>query len=112
LLWHYRSKHESLIAFSNKHFYDNNLVIFPSPFQRTSEFGVILHKINKGRFVTRRNSEEARRIVLKVAELMLNQQSDSIGIVAMSAEQRDEIEKQLEQYLKDNPLALEAYEQN
>ena len=30
LLWHYRSKHESLIAFSNAMYYDNNLLTFPS----------------------------------------------------------------------------------
>src|SRR5258708_35788152 len=31
LRWHYRSRHESLIAFSNWHYYDNNLITFPSP---------------------------------------------------------------------------------
>src|SRR5262250_1034547 len=31
LRWHYRSKHESLIAVSNQEFYDNHLVIYPSP---------------------------------------------------------------------------------
>ena len=31
LRWHYRSRHESLIAFSNSEFYDNRLVVFPSP---------------------------------------------------------------------------------
>src|SRR5262249_17339204 len=31
LRWHYRSKHESLIAFSNAEFYDNRLITFPSP---------------------------------------------------------------------------------
>ena len=29
LLWHYRSKHESLIAFSNSEYYDNKLMTFP-----------------------------------------------------------------------------------
>lgn len=112
LRWHYRSKHESLIAFSNRQFYDDNLVIFPSPFQRSSEFGVVFHRVAKGRFVTRRNTEEAREIVAKTADLLLKQPNDSIGIVAMSAEQKDEIEKQLEQLLKDNPHVANAYEEN
>ncbi len=30
LKWHYRSRHESLIAVSNQEFYDNKLMIFPS----------------------------------------------------------------------------------
>lgn len=112
LRWHYRSKHESLIAFSNRQFYDDNLVIFPSPFQKSNEFGVVLHRVAKGRFVTRRNAEEAKEIVAKTAQLLLNQPNDSIGIVAMSAEQKDEIEKQLEHYLKDNPQVAAAYEAN
>ena len=31
LNWHYRSRHESLIAFSNVTYYENRLVTFPSP---------------------------------------------------------------------------------
>ena len=39
LRWHYRSKHESLIAVSNKEFYDNQLYVIPSP-ERGGELGV------------------------------------------------------------------------
>ncbi len=112
LRWHYRSKHESLIAFSNREFYDDNLVIFPSPHQKSNEFGIVLHRVSKGRFVTRRNAEEAKEIVAKAAHLLLTQPNDSIGIVAMSAEQKDEIEKQLEQHIKDNPRIAAAYDSN
>jgi superfamily I DNA and/or RNA helicase len=31
LRWHYRSRHEGLIAFSNRHYYENDLLTFPSP---------------------------------------------------------------------------------
>lgn len=40
LRWHYRSRHEGLIAFSNEHFYDGTLVIFPSPLAQHREYGV------------------------------------------------------------------------
>lgn len=39
LRWHYRSRHESLIAFSNKHFYDSKLVVFPSSLARHDDYG-------------------------------------------------------------------------
>ena len=48
LRWHYRSKHESLIAFSNKYFYDSDLIIFPSPFKTSPDYGIKLHRIQKG----------------------------------------------------------------
>jgi len=112
LRWHYRSRHESLIAFSNKHFYDGDLIIFPSPFQESDEFGVNFTRVKKGRFHTRRNVEEAREVV-QAATLHLEQHPDeSIGIVAMSSEQRDEIERQMEQYIKDDMLLSKAYENN
>ena len=38
LRWHYRSRHESLIAFSNYRFYESNLILFPSPLKESDEF--------------------------------------------------------------------------
>jgi very-short-patch-repair endonuclease len=112
LRWHYRSKHESLIAFSNKNFYDSDLVLFPSPFKTSPEFGVKLHRIQRGRFVNRRNVEEAQELVKSVSLHMINNPQESIGIVAMNSEQRDEIEKQLDQAAKDYPALLEAIDNN
>ena len=40
LKWHYRSRHESLIAFSNTHFYDGGLMTFPSAHTDRSEYGL------------------------------------------------------------------------
>lgn len=110
LRWHYRSKHESLIAFSNKHFYDSDLVLFPSPFKVSPEFGVKLSLVGNGRFVNRRNVEEASELVKSVAHHLINNPQESIGIVAMNAEQRDEIERQLDQLTKENPTLYKAYE--
>ncbi len=112
LRWHYRSKHESLIAFSNKHFYDSDLVLFPSPFKASDEFGVKLHKVPRGRFNNRRNIEEAQEVVRCAVKHLLDNPNESIGIVAMNAEQRDEIERQLDQLSKDQPAIAEAIEIN
>ncbi|MCH7745508.1 MAG: DUF4011 domain-containing protein, partial [Chloroflexi bacterium] len=45
LQWHYRSLHESLIAVSNKEFYGNKLVVFPSPDSEKEELGLIFHHL-------------------------------------------------------------------
>jgi very-short-patch-repair endonuclease len=112
LRWHYRSKHESLIAFSNKHFYDSDLVLFPSPFKVSPEFGVKLSLVGNGRFFNRRNVEEASELVRSVAEHLVHNPKESVGLVAMNAEQKDEIERQLDQLTKENPALYKAYEAN
>jgi superfamily I DNA and/or RNA helicase len=112
LRWHYRSKHESLIAFSNKYFYDSDLVLFPSPFKSSDEFGVKLHKIPRGRFANRRNIEEAQEVAKLAVIHLIKHPDESIGIVAMNAEQRDEIERQIDQLGKDQPAVAEAIEIN
>ncbi|QQE10020.1 DUF4011 domain-containing protein [Planctomycetota bacterium] len=111
LRWHYRSEHESLIAFSNHKFYDSNLVVFPSPLRESTAYG-IKYKPVKGRFVDKRNIEEVKEIVKTVAEQLKAFPHDSIGIVAMNSEQRDEIERQLDQVGKDNPAFEQALKQN
>ena len=63
LRWHYRSRHELLIAFSNWHYYDNNLITFPSPVtqdQAVSLTFVPTAIYDRGK--SRTNREEARAI--------------------------------------------------
>ena len=40
LKWHYRSRHESLISVSNKEFYNNELLVYPSPSHDDPELGL------------------------------------------------------------------------
>jgi len=112
LRWHYRSRHESLIAFSNYRFYDSNLILFPSPMQESDEFGIRHHKVKMGRFVNRRNVEEGQEVARAIANQLINNPHESVGVVAMSSEQRDEIERVTEQLLKDEPAFQKAYEAN
>jgi very-short-patch-repair endonuclease len=112
LRWHYRSRHESLIAFSNQHFYDTDLILFPSPCRESEEFGIRFNRIEKGRFVNSRNVEEAMQVVRNVETQLMLHPEESLGIVAMNSEQRDEIERQLDQVIKDNSQFRIAYELN
>ncbi|MDD2984612.1 MAG: AAA domain-containing protein [Crocinitomicaceae bacterium] len=88
---HYRSEHPALIAFSNRHFYDNQLIVYPS-FQH-AEKPIEIHFVEKGIFVDRQNIEEAKQVATQIEKSLLS--SNSIGIVAFSEQQLNCIWKQL-----------------
>ncbi|MFW5940662.1 MAG: DUF4011 domain-containing protein [Chloroflexota bacterium] len=99
LRWHYRSRHESLIAVSNHEFYDNRLVIFPSPNAHREEVGLVFHHLpdtvyDRGR--TRTNPEEARVVAEKVMEHARSTPDLTLGVAAFSISQAQAIQDQLE----------------
>lgn len=104
LRWHYRSQHESLIAFSNHSYYESDLVLFPSPHKETDQYGVQYTRIHRGCFVNRRNLEEARIIAEAVREHLRHRPDESLGIVAMSADQRLQIEVAIEALARDDEI--------
>ena len=105
LSWHYRSKHESLIAFSNAQYYDNRLFTFPSVDDQMAK--VKLVPINgvydKGR--TRSNPEESRAIVKEIIRRLSDPvlSKYSIGVVSFSKVQGDRIEDDLTEELDRHP---------
>lgn len=100
LRWHYRSRHGELIAFSNKEFYGNSLVVFPSPSAKTPELGVKFVHVADGIYQGRKNVIEARRVVDAALKHMRTRPEESLGIVALNTTQREVIENELEQRLK------------
>lgn len=112
LRWHYRSRHESLIAFSNQEFYSSNLVVFPSPSNKSHEFGIKFTHVKTGRFVNQHNIEEAKVIARAVRRHILNNSHESIGVVAMSSKQREQIERCVEELSKDDVQFREALADN
>ena len=94
LLWHYRSKHESLIAFSNSEYYDNKLLTFPSPDNIESKvrFVPIEGFYDKGR--SRQNKAEAQAIVDEIVRRLSDEKlrKRSIGVVTFSSVQQSLIE--------------------
>jgi Protein of unknown function (DUF4011)/AAA domain len=97
LTWHYRSKHESLIAFSNARYYRSELVTFPSPVTKDTALrfvGVKGGVYERGK--TRINRPEALAVVAEVVK-RLKSSNDSIGIVTFNAEQQRLIEDLLDQ---------------
>ncbi len=103
LRWHYRSQHESLVSFSNARFYNDDLVIFPSPHEQSDEYGIQFERVKRGAFVNQRNLEEVKVIVAAVKAHVLHSPEESLGIVAMNVTQRDAIESALETASKEDP---------
>jgi len=97
LLWHYRSKHESLIAFSNSQYYDNKLLTFPSPDNLDTKVSLtpILGYYDKGK--SRQNKAEAKAVVDEIVKRLSNVslRKRSIGVVTFSSVQQTLIEDML-----------------
>ena len=91
LTWHYRSKHHSLINFSNSKFYDNKLLIFPSP-NLNSDFGISHYYLEDAVYNDSTNLLEAESIVNKVMELLSSNSTDTIGVVAVNQKQSNLID--------------------
>ena len=99
LRWHYRSRHESLIALSNREFYANRLVVFPSPDSGKQDVGLRYHHIpdsvyDRGR--SRTNRKEASEVANAVMEHAQQHPELTLGVAAFSAEQMQAILDQLE----------------
>ena len=111
LKWHYRSEHESLIAFSNSTFYDFSLVTFPSWLQEDEGLGVKFVFVSDGvydRGGRRDNIREAERVVGLVEDHFRRFPDQSLGVVTFNLAQADTIENYLEQFRRQNP-ELERY---
>jgi very-short-patch-repair endonuclease/DNA polymerase III delta prime subunit len=110
LKWHYRSQDERLIAFSNLHFYDSQLVSFPNPMQNP-ELGVWFKHVPDGVY-DRGGRRDNRREAEVVAEMALqhikSSPNQSLGIIAFSKAQENAIQEQLEILYKKHP-ALEEF---
>lgn len=97
---HYRSRHEDLIRYSNHHFYDDRLLVFPGP-GRDASLGMRDVPVPDGRYeagASRTNPIEAARVVDLVIETMeTTPPTESIGVVALSRAQADRIDALLMQ---------------
>lgn len=108
LLWHYRSKHHSLIAFSNKEFYDERLIVFPSPAQRAEHLGVQHVYVENGLYQASLNAAEAEALVASVGNLMRQCAKSSIGVVAINQPQKELLIERFDRLFAEDD-ELEAY---
>lgn len=102
LKWHYRSQHESLISFSNHYFYNNDLMIFPSPSKDKSQVGISRKFIPNGYFKNQQNINEAIVLANSIIEFLKENSKESLGVVAMSKKQTELIDRFLEEKTKED----------
>ncbi len=116
LNWHYRSKDESLIAYSNLHFYENRLHTFPNPSLDNPSTGLKFVFVEDGIYQSglgaRYNVKEARKVAELIREHLLQHPELSLGVVAFSAPQRRMIEAELEKLRLENPELNSRYATN
>jgi very-short-patch-repair endonuclease len=105
LTWHYRSKDESLIAFSNHQFYGGKLNTFPSPIFGREGFG--LHHVlvpngvfDRGR--TRTNRAEAEAVARMVRDHYAKRDGRSLGVIAFSEAQQEAIDQALNEMRRED----------
>ena len=104
LSWHYRSRFEQLIAFSNRCFYDNTLITFPSSQTDRTGIGVDYYHVD-GLFEHRKrtNRAEAEYVVNLIFHNADVFPDRSLGVVAFSLAQQDLIERLLAKKRLEDP---------
>ncbi len=100
LRWHYRSRHEHLIAFSNIKIYGSSMITFPSSVEKAPDYGVEYIHVSNGvydRGSKRNNINEAQ----KVADLVFNHYrkypNRSLGVVTFSEAQQQAVDAAIRQ---------------
>ena len=105
LSWHYRSRHESLISFSNTMYYESRLYTFPSPDDMNSR--VQYHFVNgvydRGGKST--NPDESKAVTAYIRDFLKDPRNSntSVGIVTFNSKQQAQIDDDLADMFRDNP---------
>jgi len=108
LRWHYRSRHDSLIAVSNHEFYGGDLVLFPSPDAGRVETGLFYNHLPDtvyGRGTTGTNPLEAEAVARAVMEHAQTRPALSLGVAAFSMAQTREVLDRLDELRREDSSA-------
>ncbi len=102
LNFHYRSRYEELIAFSNSVFYKGELFVSPNA-SRPATAPIEYHNVH-GIWENQHNRAEAEAIVDKIKDLLRNRRhNESIGVITFNSVQRDDIIDLLEKSRLEDP---------
>jgi len=106
LRWHYRSRHHSLIAVSNREFYENKLFIVPSPHLAVTGMGLSFEFVKGGTYdrgQTGTNRVEAHAVCRAILQHAREHPNLSLGVAAFSVRQQQAILDELELLRRANP---------
>ena len=112
LRWHYRSRHDSLIAVSNREFYDSRLMVFPSPGVNPYAKGLLFNHLPESvyeRGSSRTNPVEACVVAEAVMRHAKAHPDTTLGVVAFSTAQRDRILLEIERSRRLDPSCEEFF---
>lgn len=106
LRWHYRSRHEHLIAFSNAKVYNNQLITFPSSIEKAQDCGVEYIYVKNGIYERKGkkiNRAEANKIADLVFEHFAKHPNRSLGVVTFSESQQNAVDTAIREKRLKNP---------
>ncbi len=106
LRWHYRSRHDSLINFSNERFYEKRLNLFPHPGRRDPNLGVKFVYVPDGiydRGGARNNPREAEAVADLVFEHFKGFPNKTLGVITFNISQMNTIQDAIERRLREHP---------
>ncbi len=103
ITYHYRSTSRELIDFSNKAFYDDNLMISPNSSRSVKSKPIVRIKTD-GMWSDRKNAVEARETVSLLRKLLRNGKGkDTVGIITFGNEQQNCIEDMIDKECRNDP---------
>ena len=107
LKWHYRSRHESLITVSNREFYDDDLLVYPSPSHNDPELGLKFRYNPNTQYLrgaSSKNPLEAEDVVEEIFNHFEKYgDTKSLGVGTFSVAQKNAILEALEVKRKERP---------
>ena len=109
LKWHYRSRHVSLITFSNNRYYSAGLYTFPSAHHKHADlafiFSLLRTDVTTGKGNSHQNRIEAKQVVRSVVKCLSDPRfsEKSLGIVTFNEAQKNLIEDLLETKRREHP---------
>jgi very-short-patch-repair endonuclease len=112
LLWHYRSRDEALIAFSNRHIYNDRLITFPSPGGSASISHILVSCIPGQDGQEESASREVQRVVELVLQHATEQPNETLGVITMGIKHAQRIEAALDAALGERPELAAFFEES
>ncbi len=101
--WHYRSRDEALIAFSNRHIYADRLITFPGPGGPPSISHVAVPWVPERDGQEESSSQEVRKVVELVLKHAIERPDETLGVIAMGIKHARQVEAALDQALAARP---------
>ncbi|WP_041839385.1 AAA domain-containing protein [Acidobacterium sp.] len=110
LNWHYRSRDEALIAFSNHHIYKDRLVTFPGPGGHATVAHVLVNHVPDADGQEESSAEEVRQVVQLVLQHARENPERTLGVISMGIKHAMRLQGALDLTLKDHPELAEFFD--